>query len=73
MDQNKACPLLLAADISGRALTPYELGATVHALAEPGCYGDAARRAVACPGPACAWYDAARECCALVSIARRAV
>ena len=50
MDQKKACPLLLAADISGRTLTPYELGATVHALADPGCYGDAARRAVACPG-----------------------
>ena len=24
----------------------------------------------ACIGPACAWYDAARECCAVLSLAR---
>lgn len=73
MDQKKTCPLLLAADVSGRELSSYQLGVAVHNLLEPGRYGDAARRAVACPGPACAWYDAARECCAIVSIARRAV
>ena len=25
-----------------------------------------------CQGPACAWYDAARECCALLTLARKA-
>lgn len=36
-------------------------------------WGPVNDRRTACPGPSCAWYDAARECCALVSIARRAV
>ena len=56
MDQQKSCPLLLAA-----ALTALGAGAG-RVTVSP----DASR----CQGPMCAWYDAAAERCAVLTLAR---
>ena len=33
-------------------------------------WGPVNRDATACVGPVCAWYDAARECCAVLEAAK---
>ena len=53
MGSTKSCPLLLAA-------TVVAMGAGAGARAT-------VTGSVVCPGPACAWYDAARERCAILS------
>ena len=58
MDQTKSCPLLLAA-----ALTALGAGAG-RVTVSP--------EAPKCQGPACAWWDARAERCALLTLARRA-
>lgn len=51
----KVCPLVLAAK----------------GIAEGAAAGRGrATGSTACRGPACAWYDAARECCAVLTLAR---
>ena len=33
-------------------------------------WGPVNRERTGCMGPVCAWYDAARECCAVLTLAR---
>lgn len=58
MDQAKVCPLRQA------AVTVAVAAARGAAQAKPGAHR--------CPGPACAWWDARAERCALLTLARRA-
>ena len=58
MAENKSCPLLL--------------WSALVALSAGGGRVTVSLEASACQGQACDWYDAARGCCALLTLARRA-
>jgi hypothetical protein len=57
---DKVCPMLLASRI----------GSSETAAART--YQGRVPAATRCQGHACAWYDAGRECCAVLTLARRA-
>lgn len=57
MAEEKICPVLRAAKAVAKAAAA-GAGATVTG-------------STACPGPACAWYDAAAGRCALLTLARK--
>ena len=58
MEEAKACPVLAAAGVIAQGASQGR------ARLQDGWAG--------CVGPACAWYDAGRESCALLTLARRA-
>ena len=56
MEQKKACPIIASAGVIAQ-------GASCGAARFQDGWD-------ACPGPACAWYDAAAERCAVLTLAR---
>lgn len=56
MEHTKVCPLRIIAGLVAQGASPGR------ARLQDGWAG--------CLGPACAWYDAARECCAVLEAAK---